>query len=150
VFAPYGNNWGGEVEQATSVISVLLVDDSAHVRRTLSWRLGFEQDIRVVGQAARSNDALSLARSLLPDVIIMDVHMQGTNDLALVRELRWALPQSALVILTADGRVDRLRTSLEDDNCTVVSKYQPPDVLLTAIRAAAARKVRNGPHSPQV
>jgi len=119
------------------------------VRRTLSWRLGFEPDMRVVGQAACSNEALSLARSLLPDVIVLDLHMQDTNDLALERELRWMLPQSALVILTADASVDRLRRSLEDDNCTVVSKYQPPDVLLTAIRAAAARKVRNGHYSPQ-
>ena len=118
------------------MIKILLVDDIAAVLRALSWRLGFETEIEVVGQTGRGSDALALAAALHPDVIVMDLHMQGRNDLSLVGELHRALPESALVILSAADELELLRASL-NGYCSVVSKFQPPEVLLTAIRATA-------------
>jgi len=120
-----------------SVIRLLLVDDQPQVRRGLMMRLALEPDVEVVGEAGDAERAIELARSLRPDVIIMDVELPGMDGIDATRALRNALPQTAIVML-----------SLHDDNETVarakaagatsfVAKHRMEGPLLAAIRDAA-------------
>src|SRR3954454_9411979 len=103
----------GAVSPPSQPIRVLLVDDTAVVLQTLRWRLEVEPDIQVVGQATQREEALALAPAVEPDVIVLDLNLPGVTDLSLACELRWLRPQSALVILSAEAKLDRLRSALE-------------------------------------
>ena len=61
-------------------ISVLLVDDQALVRAGFRMILGAETDLRVVGEAQDGDEATRLARSLDPDVVLMDIQMPKPTD----------------------------------------------------------------------
>ena len=63
-------------------IRVLIVDDIPETRDHLSKLLGFEGDIDVVGAAASGTEALKLATSLTPDVVLMDINMPDMDGIA--------------------------------------------------------------------
>ena len=69
------------------MIRVLIADDQAVVRAGLAVILGAEADIEVIGEAVDGADAVSLARSLRPDVVCMDIRMPGTDGIAATREI---------------------------------------------------------------
>ena len=62
-------------------ISILIVDDQALVRAGFRMILGAETDLRVVGEAQDGDEAIHLARSLNPDVVLMDIQMPKTDGL---------------------------------------------------------------------
>jgi DNA-binding NarL/FixJ family response regulator len=64
------------------VIRVVVVDDETAVRAGIAMLVNLEQDIAVVGEAADGQEALSQVRALRPDVVLMDVHMPGTDGVA--------------------------------------------------------------------
>src|SRR5207253_7102496 len=113
----------------------------------LRWRLGWEPDLAVVGAAGDPPEALRVAGVERPAVIVLDLRLQGVTQVALIRELRARIPQSALVILSATVELDGLRGTL-DAECRLISKYQPPAELLAAIRAAAGPGRAAAPRPP--
>ena len=63
-------------------IRVLIVDDIQETRDHLTKLLGFETDVEVVGAAASGADALAMATSLQPDVVLMDINMPDMDGIA--------------------------------------------------------------------
>lgn len=63
-------------------------------------RLALEPDLEVVGEACDAAEAISLARALLPDLILMDVELSGVSGIAATETLHTATPHSAVVIFT--------------------------------------------------
>jgi DNA-binding NarL/FixJ family response regulator len=119
------------------VIKLLLVDDLACVRQGLRMRLGLEPDLQVVGEAGDGAEALALASSLRPDVVVMDVEMPGMDGLAATAALQKSAPRCAVVTLSLhDDIATRLRAHLAGSRA-FVAKHQPVDQLLAAIRSAA-------------
>ena len=78
---------------------VLIVDDQASVRRA-TRRFFEDQDFVVCGEAINGNDGLEKARSLRPDLIIMDLAMPGMNGLEAARELRALQVQTPIILFT--------------------------------------------------
>ena len=68
-------------------IRVLIVDDIPETRDHLTKLLGFESDIDVVGSAASGAEAISLASSLTPDVVLMDINMPDMDGIAATEQL---------------------------------------------------------------
>lgn len=62
-------------KMANSFIKILIVDDRAAVRESLRTILSLEEDFEVVGEAASGREAVSTARSLKPDIVLMDLEM---------------------------------------------------------------------------
>ena len=81
-------------------ISVLLVDDHSLVRRGFRRMLEDEKDIRVVGEASDGEEAVKLARSLKPQVIVMDCALPGMNGLQATRKILQSLPQTLVLMLS--------------------------------------------------
>jgi DNA-binding NarL/FixJ family response regulator len=121
----------------TKTIRLLLVDDSPSVRRGLRMWLAVDPNMEVVGEASDGTEAISLARSLRPDVVLMDVEMPGMDGISATGALRSVLPQSAVVILTHyDDAATRTRAR-EAGAAAFVAKHQMEETLLAEIRRVA-------------
>jgi len=81
-------------------IRVLVADDQALIRRGISLMLSVEPDMEVVGQASDGVEAVEMAQRLRPDVVLMDLHMPRKGGVAATREIRLALPDTHVLVLT--------------------------------------------------
>lgn len=89
-------------------IRILVADDHPLFREGVVHSLSSEPDIAVVGQAATGEEALRLARDLLPDVVLLDVAMPGWGGLATAAKLATACPAIKVVVLTVVEDEDKL------------------------------------------
>jgi len=119
-------------------VRVLLADDHLVVRAGLRAMLDPVPDLEVVGEAGDGAEALSLAGSLRPDVVLMDLRMPGTDGVTATARLREQHPGvSVLVLTTYDTDADILR-AIEAGATGYLLKDATRDELLGAIRSAAA------------
>lgn len=92
-------------------ITVLLADDHTVVRQGLRRLLEDEVDIEVVGEASSGHDAVELATTLRPAVVVMDIAMPRSNGLEATRRIRETVPDAKVLILSAhadDAYVERV------------------------------------------
>ena len=122
----------------TKPIRLLLVDDQPAVRRGLRMRFALEPDLEVVGEAGGVAEAISLARVLHPDVVLMDVEMPGVSGIAAIATLRRVAPHSTVVIFTLYDDAAMRARAREAGATAFVAKHQTEETLLAAIRRAAA------------
>jgi DNA-binding NarL/FixJ family response regulator len=94
-------------------ISVLLVDDHSLVRRGFRRMLEDEKDIRVVGEASDGEEALKLARSLKPQVIVMDCALPGINGLQATRKILQQLPETLVLMLSMHTEETWVKQAIE-------------------------------------
>lgn len=87
----------------TSVSRVLLVDDHALLRQGLRTVLEEYADVEVVGEATDGAHAVILAKSLKPDVVIMDVNMPRLDGIEATRQLKKELPGTIVIGLSVDN-----------------------------------------------
>ena len=120
------------------MIRVLLAEDQGMVRGALASLLGLEPDIKVVAQVARGDEVLAAARSVNPDVALLDIEMPGATGLEALAELRDALPDCRILILTTFSRPGYLRRAMETGASGFLLKDAPAQELASAIRRAVA------------
>ena len=123
--------------QEMMVIKILLVDDQPAVRDGLRMRLELEPDLTIVGEACDGLEAVALAQTLVPDVVVMDVEMPGLDGIGATRQLRARTPSMAIVILSIHCDVATRERAREAGATTFVEKRAEIDVLLAEIRRAA-------------
>ena len=121
------------------MIRVLLVDDQAVVRRALRVRFHLEPDLQVVGEASTGREALRLAQSLTPDVVLMDVEMSEMDGIEATAALRLAVSQSAVVILSIHDDAQTRGRAQAAGAVACVEKRGETETLLSAIRLAAGQ-----------
>ncbi len=89
-------------------LRVLVVDDHALFREGVVGILNNQPDIEVVGEASDGLEALVLARSLRPGIILMDMTMPGTDGIEATRLIHQELPETRIVILTVRDEEEKL------------------------------------------
>ncbi|MGI5170694.1 response regulator [Spirillospora sp. CA-253888] len=119
------------------MIDVMLADDQALLRASLSALLNTEPGMRVVGAAGNGAEAVDLAAGLRPDVVLMDVRMPGMNGIDATREITRD-PEVRVVILTSFDLDEYVFAGLRAGASGFLLKDSPPEDLLTAIRVVAA------------
>lgn len=80
---------------------ILIVDDSALIRRALKLCLEQNPDWTVCGEAADGLDALEMAQRLQPDVVVLDLSMPGMNGFEVARELKRITPSVPVLMFTS-------------------------------------------------
>ena len=92
-------------------VRVLVVDDSAFMRKSMSGMLSRDERIQVVGVARNGEEAIQQVRQLRPDVVTMDVEMPGMNGIDALRHIMAEQPTPVVMVssLTVDGAQETLR-----------------------------------------
>ena len=119
-------------------ISVLLVDDHALVRRGFRRILEDEEDIVVKGEASDGDEAVRLAATLKPDVIVMDCALPGSSGLVATRKILEHNPKALVLMLSMHSEDTWVRQSLEAGARGYMLKNALDLELVDAIRRVAA------------
>lgn len=117
-------------------IRVVLADDHKVVRQGLATLLGIEPDIEIVGEASDGAEAVALARSLRPHVVVMDVSMPGLNGIDATRQIVSELPGIRVIGLSMHEEGEIAAGMREAGAVAYVAKGGPSDVLIASIRKA--------------
>ncbi len=118
-------------------IRILLADDHAVLRAGLKALLTTQPDLDPVGEAGEGGEAVRLAESLRPDVLLLDVTMPGNEQFAALRAVRERAPEVRVLLLTMHEDEALLREALRLGASGYVLKKAAEAELLTAIRAVA-------------
>ena len=120
-------------------LRILLADDHVTVRQGLKMLIDSQDDMTVVSEASDGTAAVEQARTVRPDVVVMDISMPGMNGLVATRTLKQIQPDSVVVILTRHGDDAYLQELLRAGADGYVLKQSAASELLQAIRATAVR-----------
>jgi len=120
-------------------LRILLADDHVTVRQGLKMLIDSQDDMTVVSEASDGAAAVEQARTIRPDVVVMDISMPGMNGLVATRTLKQIQPDSVVVILTRHGDDAYLQELLRAGADGYVLKQSAASQLLQAIRATAVR-----------
>ena len=101
------------------MLRLLIADDAPDAREAIRASLSGQPEIEVVGEAEDGEEAISLAASLEPDVVLMDVKMPVLDGIAATRRIRQLLPKARIV-----------GTIAGDDTCLVVAQNNRDATLL--------------------
>jgi two-component system response regulator DesR len=118
----------------TNIIRVLLAEDQTMLRGALAALLDLESDITVIAQAANGHEALKLAHTHTPDVIVTDIEMPQKTGLELAADLNLAGLKARVIILTTFARPGYLRRALDAGAHGYLLKERPASELADAIR----------------
>ena len=121
-------------------IRVLIVDDIPETRDHLTKLLGFEGDMEVVGSAASGAEAIEMATSLSPDIVLMDINMPDMDGIAATEKLSSAAPLSSVIMMSVQGEADYLRRSMLAGAREFLVKPFSSDELNASIRQVYARE----------
>ncbi|MFD7552157.1 response regulator [Streptomyces sp. NPDC059578] len=119
-------------------VRVVIADDEPLIRAGIRLILTSDPEIEVVAEAANGREAVDLALSHAPDVVLLDIQMPVMDGLAALGELRRAAPAVRAIILTTFGERDNVLRALESGGAGFLLKDTAPAELIGAVRAAAA------------
>jgi DNA-binding NarL/FixJ family response regulator len=115
-------------------ITVLLAEDHLMVREGFRSLLKHERDIEVVGEAETGRQAVQLTRKLRPEVVVMDIAMPLLNGLEATRQIRKAVPETKVLVLSAHSDDAYAEQMIEFGAAGFLLKQNSSHVLATAIR----------------
>lgn len=121
-------------------IRVLLVDDQQIVRQGLATILKYAPDIEVVGQAGDGEEAISLARDLRPNVVLMDLKMPRLGGIPATRQICSELPDTHVIILTTYDTDDMVFEGIKAGARGYLLKDASSETLIDALRGVVQDK----------
>ena len=131
---------------STESCRVLLVDDHPLFRSGVAQLISSQPDFEVVGEATCSSEGVSLATSLQPDLVLLDLHMQESSGFDTLRQIRDARLKAQVVILTvSDAEQDFLRAVREGAKGYLLKGSEPEEILDKLRQAARGQTVFTEP-----
>jgi len=122
-------------------IRVLIIDDHQLVRTGLRMLIESQPEMKVVGKAGNSAEALPLAAKQKPNLILLDIDLGGENGLDFLPELRKTAPDARVLILTGTKDIEMHRRAARLGAAGLVLKEHAAEVLLKAIRKVSQGEV---------
>ena len=93
-------------------INILVVDDHPLFRQGVVNSLQMDPEFKVVAETDSGQEALALARKLLPDVVLLDISMPGWSGIVTAEKIAMACPATVIVMLTGSDDKDKLLAAL--------------------------------------
>ena len=131
-----------------ATVRVLIVDDHALFAEALMLTLGIDERIEVVAHAANGAEAITLTRTLRPDVVLMDLHMPGMDGIEATKAVRRVWPPARVVMVTASNSPQSRQWAYEAGVVRYVTKDTPALELLDTVVAVASTPPRL--HPPRI
>ena len=135
----------GPSRDGATVHRTLVADDHPIVRQGIAALLASTDDFVVVGQASDGHEAVALADSLGPDLIVMDLRMPGLDGVGATEAVLARHPSTRVVVLTTYESDDGILRAIEVGASGYLLKASPEDELLAGLRAVAAGQVALAP-----
>ncbi|MEG3767843.1 two-component system response regulator NarL [Alteromonas sp. 14N.309.X.WAT.G.H12] len=120
---------------------IMLVDDHPLLRKGLNQLVLMEDDMEVVAEASNGEDAIEIACELEPDLIILDLNMQGMDGLETLKQLRDKGVSSRIVMLTVSDADDDVVNAISQGADGYLLKDSDPEILLENIKRALNGKM---------
>lgn len=124
--------------QKPGVTTILLADDHPLLRKALRDILEKESDFEIVGEAGDGEQAVSLARQLLPDMVIMDISMPNLDGLEATRQIKASNPSIMVLALTVHTDDESVLEILQAGAAGYLVKNLVTDEVVRSIRAVLA------------
>jgi DNA-binding NarL/FixJ family response regulator len=118
-------------------IKLGIVDDHGLVREGLRLILDSQPDIEVIGEAGDATGAFDIAASRAPDIMLVDLTLDGTDGVALLRDLRARHPRMRVIVVTMHQHPETVRQAFLAGAAGYIVKGAAAADLLTAVRAVA-------------
>ena len=134
-----GKRWMDDstsMAQRTSPIKVFLADDSALIRNRVATLLA-DPEVTVVGQGETPEECIEGILATLPDVVVLDVQLDGGQGLEVLRAVRAAVPQIAFVVFSHNSGPAYRKRYLDAGAARFLDKSAEFDQLVDAVAAAA-------------
>jgi len=116
-------------------IRVLIADDHAVLRAGLRLLINTQPDMTVVADAGDGAEAVRLANETKPDVVVMDITMPAMGGIEAIEQIRQAIPQTQILVLTMHDDTAYLRSALAAGASGYVVKKSADSELISAINA---------------
>ena len=118
-------------------VRVVIVDDDALVRAALRLILESDSGVTVLGEGADGRSGYDAARSLRPDVVLMDLHMPGTDGVWATAQIAADCPDTKVLVLTAFDTDAMVAAALRAGATGFLLKDSAPEIIFRAVHAAA-------------
>jgi len=118
--------------KAGMTLNVLIVDDDEAFREVIKRQMG--QGVRVIGEAARGDDGVLLAKELRPDVVLMDLDLPGLDGIAATRQIKAVDPEVKVILLTPHDEEAYLSSTGKSGADAILPKRSVRAEILSRIR----------------
>jgi DNA-binding NarL/FixJ family response regulator len=123
--------------QPAGQIAILLVDDHPVVRQGYRRVLQNQSDFAVIAEADSAASAYVAFKAHAPDVVVMDISMQGASGLEAIRNIRARDGRACILVFSMHGEAALVKAAFAAGACGYVTKSSEPAALVRAIRAVA-------------
>jgi DNA-binding NarL/FixJ family response regulator len=120
---------------------VLIVDDHPLVRKGLLDLLTEEPGFLPCGEAANAEETLALVEADPPDIVLLDLSLEGSSGLELIKQLQARFPEVQVLVFSMHDELLYAERSLQAGASGYVEKHTPTDELIEALRSVAQGKI---------
>jgi len=121
--------------------TIMMVDDHPLLRKGLNQLLEFEDDLTVIGEASSGQEAITLALKLQPDLITLDLNMQGMDGLETLKIMRDKGVDARIIMLTVSDNDEDVVEAIRSGADGYLLKDMDPEEIIAKLREAALGKM---------
>ena len=121
--------------------TIMMVDDHPLLRKGLNQLIEFEDDLEVIGEASSGKEAIEMAVQLEPDLITLDLNMQGMDGLETLKHLRDKGVDSRIIMLTVSDNDEDVVEAVRSGADGYLLKDMDPEDIVDKLREAALGKM---------
>lgn len=115
-------------------IKVLIIDDHKIIRVGLKGFIHLQPDMEVIGEGGSEQEALELLKTLLPDVILMDIDLENSNGISATRQIKTQFPNQKILAITLHEEETSILPMIQAGASGYVLKNADPSEMIDAIR----------------